>query len=113
MRLAKLVTGMLSSVEQVFVRRDERRAPLKMLAWKARARNALMVLAKAVRLESGLESTCFKSNLAFLQVTPKSTKVLVKTCTCEINQSVNQQFIYPRYRLRAHVLVQNRNVQRL
>ena len=37
MRLAKLGRGMLSSVEQAFVGRDEKRAPLKTPAWEARA----------------------------------------------------------------------------
>ena len=35
MCLAKLGKGMLSSVEQVFVGRDERQAPLKAPAWEA------------------------------------------------------------------------------
>ena len=35
MWLAKLGKGMLFSVEQAFVGRDERQAPLKMLAWEA------------------------------------------------------------------------------
>ena len=35
MILAKLGKGMLFSVEQAFVRKDERRARLKMLAWEA------------------------------------------------------------------------------
>ena len=35
MLLAKLGKGMLSSVEQVFVGKDERRAPLKTPAWEA------------------------------------------------------------------------------
>ena len=35
MWLAKLGKGMLFSVEQAFVGRDERRARLKMLAWEA------------------------------------------------------------------------------
>ena len=33
--LAKLGKGMLSSVEQAFVGRDEKRAPLKMPVWEA------------------------------------------------------------------------------
>ena len=35
MRLAKLGKGMLSSVEQAFVGRDERRVPLKAPVWEA------------------------------------------------------------------------------
>ena len=35
MGLAKLGKGMLSSVEQAFVGRDKRQAPLKMPAWEA------------------------------------------------------------------------------
>ena len=34
--MAKLGKGMLSSVEQAFVGRDEKRAPLKTPAWEAR-----------------------------------------------------------------------------
>ena len=41
MRLAKHGKGMLSSVEQVFVGRDEKLVPLKTPAWEAKERNAL------------------------------------------------------------------------
>ena len=37
MRLAMHGKGMLSSVEQVFVGRDEKRAPLKTPAWEAKS----------------------------------------------------------------------------
>ena len=40
MWLAKLGKGMLYSVEQAFVGRDERRAPLKTPAWEAKERQA-------------------------------------------------------------------------
>ena len=35
--MAKLGKGMLSTVEQVFVGRDEKQAPLEMPAWEAKS----------------------------------------------------------------------------
>ena len=47
---------MLSSVEQAFVGRDEKRAPLKKPAWEANARAAMVIFVCCFRDPRGLIS---------------------------------------------------------
>jgi len=56
MLLAKHGKGMLSSVEQAFVGRDEKRAPLKTPAWEATAIGTVSKLDSKLNLKKTLNS---------------------------------------------------------